>query len=256
MTASEATAVTWVGHASALIELDGVRFLTDPLLTKRVAHLRRRVGTPPADTAEVDAVLISHLHLDHLHLPSLKLIARSTTVIAPRGAGQLLRRAGFVDVVELVVGGHTSVGGVVVTAVPAEHHEGRGPHSRARAEPLGFVLSGEHTRVYFPGDTDLTEAMRDLGPIDVALLPIWGWGPSLGPGHLDPSGAAAATARIEPRLVVPIHWGTYAPENARRLPGGWFDRPLSTFELALDEHDRRDRLHALAPGETVTVLPS
>ncbi|MEM8620675.1 MAG: MBL fold metallo-hydrolase [Actinomycetota bacterium] len=244
-----------MGHASALIEVDHVRFLTDPLLTKRVAHLRRRVALPPAEIADVDAVLISHVHLDHLHLPSLKGIPRSTTIVVPRGAGALLRRAGFVDVVELVVGAHTDIDGVFVTAVPAEHHHGRGPHSRVRAKPLGYVIGGAATRIYFPGDTDLTDAMTDLESIDAALLPIWGWGPTLGPGHLDPTGAAAATAAIDPRLVIPIHWGTYAPENVRRIPGDWFERPLTDFEQALDEHDRRDRLHALAPGERVTVLP-
>ena len=248
--------VTWVGHASALIEVDHVRFLTDPLLTKRVAHLRRRVALPPPEIADADAILISHVHLDHLHLPSLKTIPRSTTIVVPRGAGALLRRAGFVDVVELVVGAHTAIDGVLVTAVPAEHHHGRGPHSRVRAEPLGYVIGGAAPRIYFPGDTDLTDAMTGLGSIDAALLPIWGWGPTLGPGHLDPTGAAAATATIDPRLVIPIHWGTYAPENVRRVPGDWFDRPLTDFENALDEHDRRNRLYALAPGERVTVLPT
>ena len=68
--------------------------------------------------------------------------------------------------------------------------------------------------VYFPGDTDLFPEMGSLAPVDAALLPIWGWGPTLGPGHLDPDGAVRATQLIEPRLVIPIHWGTYAPAGS------------------------------------------
>lgn len=246
--------VTWVGHATAAIELDGVRFLTDPLLTKRVAHLRRRTTVPGPDVGDLDAILLSHVHLDHLHAASLRRLDPSATVVAPRGAGRLVRRLGFARVTELSPGGQAIVQGVAVKAVPAVHHHGRGPHSRVRAEPIGYVLTGSEHSVYFPGDTDLFDAMSDLGDIDIALLPIWGWGPTLGPGHLDPERAAAATELIEPQLVVPIHWGTYAPENVRRLPGRWFDRPIDRFTIALDERDRLDRLRPLAPGESVAVL--
>ena len=246
--------VDWIGHATTAIELDGVRFLTDPLLTKRVAHLRRRTSVPGADVGDIDAILLSHVHLDHLHAASLRLLDKSAVVVAPRGAGRLVRRLGFRTVTEISPGERTAVRGVVIDAVPAVHQHGRGPHSRIRAEPVGYVLTGTQHRAYFPGDTDLFDAMADLGDIDVALLPIWGWGPTLGPGHLDPERAAAATELIEPRLVVPIHWGTYAPENVRRLPGKWFDRPIDRFTKALDERDRLDRLRALSPGESVAVL--
>lgn len=246
--------VTWVGHATAAIELDGVRFLTDPLLTKRVAHLRRRTAVPDADVGDIDAILLSHVHLDHLHANSLRRLNRSAVVVAPRGAGRLVQKLGFNRVIEVSPGERASVRGVSVDAVPAVHHHGRGPHSRVQAEPVGYVLTGRHHRAYFPGDTDLFDAMADLGDVDIALLPIWGWGPSLGPGHLDPEGAAAATELIEPRLVVPIHWGTYAPENVRRLPGRWFDQPIDRFSSALDDRDRLDRLRPLAPGESVAIL--
>jgi L-ascorbate metabolism protein UlaG (beta-lactamase superfamily) len=109
-------------------------------------------------------------------------------------------------------------------------------------------------RAYFPGDTDLFESMATLTDIDIALLPIWGWGSSLGTGHLDPTRAATATQLIRPGIVVPIHWGTYAPEDGRRHLPRWFDSPPEQFETALVEVGLSHHLHLLQPGESVTVL--
>lgn len=95
--------VTWLGHASVLIDLDGVRLLTDPLLTRRVHLLRRRVPAP-AVPAGVDAILLSHLHRDHVHLRSLKLVAPGARVLAPAGAGRLLARSGAAEVIEMAPG--------------------------------------------------------------------------------------------------------------------------------------------------------
>jgi L-ascorbate metabolism protein UlaG (beta-lactamase superfamily) len=247
--------VHWIGHATALIEVGGHRILTDPLLTRRVAHLRRRRELPTPDVADVDTVLLSHAHLDHLHLPSLRRVHPDTRVITPVGTGRLLRAAGFTDVTEVRVGDTVHLDGLSVTAevVPAAHKHGRGPHSRVSAPPVGYVVSGEGHRVYFPGDTDLFAGMAALEDIDVALLPIWGWGSSLGVGHLDPTRAATATELIQPGLVVPIHWGTYAPEDGRRHLPSWFETPPDLFATALADADLSSRLHLLQPGESVTV---
>jgi L-ascorbate metabolism protein UlaG (beta-lactamase superfamily) len=247
--------VHWVGHASTLIEVGGQRVLTDPLLTRRVAHLRRRRALPTPDVADVDTVLLSHAHLDHLHLPSLRRLHRNTRMVTPVGTGRLLTAAGFVDVTEVRIGDLVELGGSGVTAevVPAAHKHGRGPHSRVSAQPVGYVVTGEGRRVYFPGDTDLFDGMAALEDIDVALLPIWGWGSSLGTGHLDPTRAASATGLIRPGIVVPIHWGTYAPEDARRRLPRWFDSPPDQFEHALAEAGLSGHLHLLQPGDSVTV---
>ncbi len=244
--------ITWVGHASVLLDVAGSRILTDPLLTRRVAHLRRRRELPPADTTNVDAVLLSHVHLDHLHLPSLRQIRRDARILAPIGSGRLICRAGFTDVTEVRVGDRTMVNDVEIEVVPAAHKHGRGPHSRVSAPPVGYVVSGEGQRVYFPGDTDLFDEMAHLGPIDVALLPIWGWGSTLGTGHLDPVRAATATGVIRPGIVVPIHWGTYAPEDGRRSLRPWFESPPTQFETALRDLDLHDRLHIVEPGGRVS----
>ena len=109
--------------------------------------------------------------------------------------------------------------GLVSRVVPAEHDRGRAPFG-VSGQPVGYVVEGTQT-AYFAGDTDLFEGMADLGALDVALVPIWGWGPGLGPGHLDPVGAARAVGLLRPRVVVPIHWGTYFPLHLglRGAPG-------------------------------------
>jgi L-ascorbate metabolism protein UlaG (beta-lactamase superfamily) len=245
---SPITEITWVGHATSLIDFGDHRVLTDPLMTKRVAHLRRRRPDPPPETYDVDTVLLSHVHIDHLHLPSLRRLRPSANIITPLGSGRLLRKVGFATVTEVVVGERIASGSVTVDVVPAVHKEGRGPHSRVRAEPVGYLVEGNATRVYFPGDTDLFDGMGDLGPVDVALLPIWGWGSTLGPGHLNPQRAGAAVELIRPRIVVPIHFGTYAPEDGRRRLPRWFGEPPAHFVEELADNGHGDRLQLLEPG--------
>jgi L-ascorbate metabolism protein UlaG (beta-lactamase superfamily) len=243
-------AITWIGHASVLVELAGIRLLTDPALTPRLAHLRRHHPVDLGTVGTPDAVLISHVHADHLHLPSLRLLGHDVTLIVPSGAGDFVRRHGFRNVREVGVGDTEAIGGVTVTAVPAVHDARRGPHSRLEATPLGYVLRGPFA-VYFAGDTDLFPAMADLRA-DVALLPIWGWGRTLGPGHLDPVTAVRAMELLRPSVVVPIHWGTFSPVSVRGAPA-WLRRPLQQFEAELARAGATDRLRALAPGESLVL---
>ena len=190
------------------MDLDGVRLLTDPLLATRVGHLRR-VVPGPADPVGVDAVLLSHLHRDHAHLPSLRRVARGRLVLAPAGSGTLLARAGAAEVIEMAAGDRMRVGALEVGAVHAEHDGRRGPGSPPAAA-LGYVVSGSR-RAYFAGDTDLFPGMADIAlGLDVALLPIWGWGPTLGAGHLDPLRAAEALVILGPGWPS-RSTGTYAP---------------------------------------------
>ena len=126
-----------------------------------------------------------------------------------------------------------------VQVVPAAHLPGRGPHSSVKSDPLGYVVQGVTHRIYFAGDTDLFPEMAELGPIDAAFLPIWGWGPSIGEGHLDPERAVKATRLIKPQLVIPMHWGTYTPENARPGRPGWIDEAVTQGERV--RHPRADR---------------
>jgi len=209
--------LTFLGHSTVRVELAGATVLTDPLLTGRVGPLRRVVDPPaPAAWAGVDLVLLSHLHGDHTHLPSLRLLGRGTRVVVPPGGGDWLRGHGFTHVEELAPGASLTHGGLTVTGVEAVHSGHRwGPRSTRGpdAVAMGHLLSGDGRTVYAAGDTDVFPAMTDLAPVDVALLPVWGWGLTLGPGHMDPAGAALACSLLRPDVAVPVHWGTLA------LPG-------------------------------------
>ncbi len=245
--------VTYVGHATVLLELDGLRILTDPVLRARIGHLRRQVAPPPAAIAAgLDAILLSHLHLDHADRRSLRRIDPATPVLAPAGAGPFLRRCGFREVIELAPGGAVAVGGVRIAAVEAKHRRGRSPLT-ATSGAIGFELAGSR-RVYFAGDTDLFEGMRELaGCLDLALLPVWGWGSTLGPGHLDPGRAAQAAALLSPRIAVPIHWGTYFPIGLARRHGHLLTDPPRDFARRCADLAPRTEVRILAPGESSPI---
>ena len=233
--------LTYVGHATIALELDGARVLTDPVLRARVAHLARRVPSARhEDVAELDAVLISHAHRDHLDVPSLARLRASCPVIVPRGHGMLLRTV-FDEVIEVDEGDRVRIGALEIEATRADHDGRRVPVGRA-VPAVGYLVHGTRS-VYFAGDTDLFAGMRDLHEaLDVALLPVAGWGPRVPAGHLDPERAAQAALLLRPRIAVPIHWGTYAAPGSR---GG--DPGVAPREFAA--HVAR-----LAPDVDVRVL--
>jgi L-ascorbate metabolism protein UlaG (beta-lactamase superfamily) len=237
--------LTFIGHATTLLELGGAAALTDPVLGRWVGPLHRQVPLParsPLDGAGV--VLISHLHRDHLDRPSLRRLRPGTMLVAPRGAARVLRGLHGAEVKDVSVGETVSVGDLAITAVPAVHDPRRDPWG-PRAQPLGYLLDSGRLRVYFAGDTDLFPVMAELRPLDVALLPVWGWGPTLGPGHMDPRRAAEALELLAPRLAVPIHWGSLYPLGMRRIrPKPLSEPPLAFKRLAAE----------LAPEVEVRIL--
>ena len=240
--------IEYVGHATVFVDLDGVRLLTDPLLRNRVAHLRRASGVSARTLRGVDAILISHGHYDHLDLPSLDRIGKKLPVVVPRGLGGLLRKRRFESVIEIERGETLAIGDLQIHAVPAEHDRSRAPFG-ASADPVGYVVAGSKS-IYFAGDTDLFDGMSEIGPVDVGLIPIWGWGPGLGGGHLDPERAAEAVALVRPSMVVPIHWGTYFPIHLG-LAGkpAFVDLPPAQFAAALAERAPDVELRVLRVGE-------
>ena len=228
--------IEYVGHSTVLVEIETIRLLTDPVLRSRVGPLRR-VGGPrePPVPPDVDAILISHLHRDHLDIPTLRSIGREHRLLVPRGAATWLRGQGFSDVDEMSPGETISLGGVQVHAVHARH-PGFRPPAGPLAEAIGFLIEGSRS-VYFAGDTALFGAMSELaGAVDVALLPVGGWGPTLrARHHLDPPDAARAAALIRPRIAVPIHWGTYWPIGLTWLrPARRYGPPKHFLEAAAE----------------------
>ena len=250
--------VTWWGHATCTIEDSGVRVLTDPLFVRHLAHLRRRRGeVPPPEAAVADVVLISHLHSDHLHLPSLARLAPGSLLIVPRGATgavpglRVLRRVHRLRITEVVPGDRVPVGPLLVRVVPARHDGRRLPLGRHRVPALGFVLEGE-VRTYFAGDTGLFDAMAGaVGPVDVALLPVGGWGPYLGTGHLNAARAAQALSVLSPRSAVPVHYGTYWPIGMDAVRPYEFHAPGDEFVRQAAMVAPGVAVHRLGHGERV-----
>jgi L-ascorbate metabolism protein UlaG (beta-lactamase superfamily) len=233
-----------LGHSTVVIDVDGARLVTDPVLRRRVWHLRREAAV---EVGPVDGILVSHTHFDHLDRPSLRRLDPSLPVVVPRGVGRLLRGAGFARVLEVEAGERFELAGLALRATHAEHESSRGPLS-GRAASLGYVVEGS-TSVYFAGDTDLFDAMAELGPVDVAILPVSGWGSRLPAGHLDPRGAAEALRLLRPRLAVPVHYGTYRTPLADRPD----DRPAREFAEAAAELAPDVDVRVLAIGETLAL---
>jgi L-ascorbate metabolism protein UlaG (beta-lactamase superfamily) len=242
--------LTWIGHATVLIELGGRRFLTDPFLRDRLGPLRRRGASVDLDAiGRVDAVLLSHAHPDHFDRSSLRRLQGEPLMIVPMGLGRVIERMGF-RAREIAPDARTEVGGVGVVAVEARH--GRWPRHRA-AETLGYLLEGPPS-VYFAGDTSAFAGLRALaGRVDVALLPIGSWGPQRAPWHLGPRGAARLADTIGARFVVPIHWGTLYPAGLARIWGGPLDAPAVRFKSACADLAPDTELRELGLGETMTV---
>lgn len=217
MTAAGDLALTWWGHASATVEIGGTRVALDPLLGDRLLHLRRYARSPTTAAYDADVVLVSHLHHDHLHVPSLRGFAPDVPVVVPHGAEPLLRGLDPDRVRPVLPGDALEVAGVRISVLPATHDGRRGPHSRVTGPALGFRVDGAGRSFWFPGDTELRDDFADVGPVDLALVPIGGWGPTLEDGHMDPVSGAVAVGRVGVATAVPVHWGTFWPVGLRRL---------------------------------------
>jgi L-ascorbate metabolism protein UlaG (beta-lactamase superfamily) len=251
--------ITYVGHATVLIEVGGKRLLTDPALRMRMGGgLGVRHGPEPGEETarDIDAVLISHPHADHLDFASLRRLGKDVPVFAPPGSARLIRRRGFANVTELPPPASARLGELELTATPAVHNGHRWKYGRGHPLAVGFVVAGAGRRVYFAGDTDLFAGMADLaGDLDAALLPIGGWGPSIGRGHLDPQRAAVAASMLKPRLAIPIHWGTFLRFDLHRRKPELLELPARDFVAQMASRAPAVRPVVLSPGESIGLAP-
>ncbi|MEU4291540.1 MBL fold metallo-hydrolase [Kribbella sp. NPDC026596] len=250
--------ITWWGHATTTIEAAGTRLLTDPVLTSRIAHLRRRRGPSPLPEAgKCDAVLISHMHADHLHLTSLPMVDPEAALVVPRGAAKLIHQDSGAAVsercIEVAPGNQVRIGSLDITAITAHHDGRRLPWSSHAGPALGYRVEGSPS-VWFAGDTDLFDGLAaEAGPVDLALIPVGGWGPSLGPGHLDPERAAEAVRRVGARMAIPVHFGTFWPIGCDWLKPELFLPPGDRFKAAMAEVAPAVNVEVLQPGESTEV---
>lgn len=265
MTTSGTATITWLGHSTVTIDLIGaagspVRLLTDPVLGHSAGALSRFTSRPRVrDWAGADAVLLSHLHHDHADLPSLRRLRSVPVVSSPRHAGWLARHrltaARFDDPSD--GGGWLRIAdGVEVRLVRADH--GSRPMAHRPNDAHGFLIRTPDLAVWFAGDTSLHEEMAQLPdlagrPIDVAVVPIGGWGPRLSTGHLGPDEAAEAVARSGAAHAIPVHYGTLHPWGWPASKLAWLHDPLPRFAQALPRWTTA-RLHAPSAGDSVTIV--
>ena len=251
--ASEPIGLRYLGHATVLLDLPGIRLVTDPFLRPSLGPLHRHGPLPrPAEIGPVGFVAISHAHPDHFDPASLRALGGDPLVIVPRGLGGAVRRIGL-RAREIVVGEQVSIArDWAITAVPARHWRWPGA---LRAATIGYLIEGPHGRgIYFAGDTGPFGAMAELaGRVEIALLPVGSWGPHLSPGHLSPRTAAVAAGRVGARIAIPIHWGTLYPRSLDRVLGHRLTEPASRFvewaERLVPDLDVR----VLQPGEATLV---
>ena len=255
-----ADTVTWVGHSTLLIQLDGVNILTDPHWGERASPVTfagpKRV-TPPGlafdDLPPIHVVLISHDHYDHLDVGTVQRLAAAhrPRFLVPLGLKAWFADLGITEVEELDWWQERRVRGLTLTCVPAQHFSGRTPWERNQRLWSGWAVAGRSKRLYFAGDTAYYEGLREigarLGPFDLAAVPIGAYLPPeiMKPSHLSPEEALQALGDVRGRRFVPIHWGTF----------DLADEPLAEPPRRLEAEAARlglgpDRVWILRHGET------
>ena len=244
--------VTWIGHASFLVQTEGMNFLVDPVWSNWLGPLKRmrHAGLAIEDLPPIHAVLITHAHFDHLHLRALKRIGAGQPVIVPRGVGRLVRRCGFGEIVEMELWEKVQLGPLQITFTPSKHWGARTVHDTHRGFG-GYLISNESGRtVYHCGDSAYFDGFIRIGEqtaISLAILPIGAYGALSGREvHMNPEEALTAFTDLRAGHMVPMHYGTF-PLGCEPM-----DEPLQRLRAASADRGLDEAVSILTEGHPKT----
>ncbi|MFQ5457289.1 MAG: MBL fold metallo-hydrolase [Myxococcota bacterium] len=245
---ADQTAVTYVGHATALVQTAGMNVITDPIFASRILLLRRLVepGVAFSRLPKIDLIVLSHAHLDHCDVPTLRRFRKDTPIVCPRGVGDLPKRAGLRNILEVDLGEGVRVGDLKITSIPVRHFGQRFFLDTHRGY-TAFLIEGGSRSVFFGGDTAYDKRFGDIGKkhdIDIALIPIGAYRPDTFRGvHCNPPDAIQAFQELRANWLIPIHWGTFV------LSYEPVEEPIEWLEAIRDEQELEEQVVILRHGE-------